>query len=83
MATDKTDDARGASRLHAELDADDAAALLARRRNLVNQRADVLFEIGQIDRRLMRICKHEWKFEQIAGEGKTCVKCGARDYSDD
>ena len=40
-------------------------------------------EINEVDLAFRRICRHEWKWEQVAGEGKTCWRCGARDYSDD
>lgn len=62
---------------------DEAKQLLARRRSLIDQRSQVNFEIAEIDRRLSDLCSHEWKWHQIAGEGRYCTKCGATDYCDD
>lgn len=79
MTEQKHDDARGASRSNAVLEAE----LLEKRWKLIEQRAQVNREIFELDCALQRLCKHDWKWEQVAGEGKTCVKCGAHDYRDD
>lgn len=68
----------------AELDGTgEARQLLARRRMLIGQRAQAKFEISEIDRRLSELCHHDWKWHQIAGEGRYCTKCGKRDFDCD
>lgn len=57
--------------------------LLARRRTLIDQRAQANFEIAEVDRRLSDLCSHEWKWHQVAGEGRYCMKCGKRDFDCD
>ena len=53
--------------------------LIARRASLVGQRAQVNSEIDEIDRRLSELCSHDWRWHQIAGEGRYCTKCSKRD----
>ena len=50
--------------------------LRAKRKALINQ-------IAEIDRELQGLCIHDWKWHQIAGEGRYCAKCGKRDFDCD
>lgn len=59
------------------------AMLMLRVDSLRTASASIGYEIVAATIALRKVCAHDWKWEQVAGEGKTCSKCGARDYSDD
>ena len=57
--------------------------LRAKREALINQQSKITSEIAEIDRELQGLCIHDWKWHQIAGEGRYCAKCGKRDFDCD
>lgn len=57
--------------------------LLALRKTLIDQRAQANFKISEVDRRISELCAHEWKWHQVAGEGRYCTKCEKRDFDCD
>lgn len=57
--------------------------LLAKRKSFVARRERARLEIIKIDKQLQQMCAHNWSWEQVAGDGRTCTKCRLRDYNDD
>lgn len=47
------------------------------RQEIVNQRLLLNARIAEIDTQLQALCKHEWAYHQVAGEGSWCKHCGA------
>lgn len=47
------------------------------------KRRELNFEISLVTADIQRLCQHEWKWHQVAGEGRYCPLCGAVDYSED
>lgn len=40
-------------------------------------------ELAEVSKQIQETCKHKWEWAQVAGEGKVCPRCGARDYDVD
>lgn len=61
----------------------DAAELRAIREWLEAKRDRLNAEIVAIDGQIQLICCHEWRWRQVAGEGRVCPKCGKWDLDCD
>lgn len=57
--------------------------LYALKRRLNEQKRQIDSVLADVQRSIQALCNHDWKWEQVAGEGRTCQKCGLRDYSND
>jgi len=40
-------------------------------------------EEKRVIEQIQEVCDHEWRWAQVAGEGRVCDKCGAVDYEGD
>jgi len=58
-------------------------SLRAERQELYDKLKILKEEIAHITEKIQKVCVHEWKWMPVAGEGKYCPRCDARDYSDD
>lgn len=48
-----------------------------RQRELLEEREKLSIRIKAINQEIRDCCEHQWSLSQIAGDGYTCVKCGA------
>lgn len=52
-------------------------------KDLKRQRSEIDSKIKDVVQRIQAQCKHDWKWHQIAGEGRYCQKCGYVDLTCD
>ena len=55
----------------------------AKKKRLLARQAKIDREFAAVTREHQSICDHGLLWEQAAGEGISCRKCGLRDYSND
>ena len=51
--------------------------------DLKRQRSEIDSKIKDVVLRIQAQCEHNWKWQQIAGEGRYCTKCGYVDLACD
>ena len=51
--------------------------------DLERQRSEIDNEIKDVIAQIQAQCEHNWKWQQIAGEGRYCTKCGYADLDCD
>lgn len=61
----------------------DAAEMRDVRAWMIGQRDRLNAQIAAIDLRLQALCRHEWRWRQVAGEGRECRLCGLWDLDCD
>lgn len=61
----------------------DAAELRDVRDWMIGQRDRLNAEIAAVELRLQALCSHEWRWRQVAGEGRECRRCGLWDLDCD
>lgn len=57
--------------------------LRKQREALLDKKSRLRAQLEDIDRRIQLVCIHDWRWCQVAGEGRICVKCDLRDFHDD
>ena len=52
-------------------------------KDLEQQRVEIDRQIKDVVGQIQAQCEHTWKWQQIAGEGRYCTKCGYVDLACD
>lgn len=61
----------------------DSSDLHKQLKALYEERGELDRKISEINKQLQNLCDHDWKWHQIAGDGRYCTKCDKEDYSED